>query len=414
MTLGVTIVGGSHAGVQVAASLRDNGYEGSITVLYQETVPPYQRPPLSKAYLAGEMSTDALVLRGPDYYRSKEIDLIGGMSVTAIDRNQKQLLLAPCSSTNASAFPEILDYEKLVLATGAVARALPVPGAERENVLFLRDLSDAEKLKTHLQTAENIVIIGAGFIGLEVAATARKMDKSVTIIEAEDRILARLFPPMMSDFLSARHIANGAAFRLSTGVSRIDQANDNLLQVALTDGEILNADLVVVGIGADVCDELAREAGLSCANGILVGEDGMTSDPDIYAAGDCAAWTLPYMSEPTRTESVQNAVDQAKTVAASLCGKPLPPKVVPWFWSDQMDIKLQMVGTALEADDIICRGDQSTGRFSLLYYQKDELVRVDSVNRPMDHIAARRLVSDRCKLPKADAADIDVKLKKFV
>ncbi len=414
MTSGVTIVGASHAGVQVAASLRDNGYEGSITVLYKETVPPYQRPPLSKAFLAGDVSADALVLRGPDYYQSKGINLIGSVCVDAIDRNEKRLHIAPANDVAAANVADTLEYDKLVLATGAAARTLSVPGGDNENVLCLRDLADASKLKACLQKAEKVVVIGAGFIGLEVAATARKLGKAVTVVEMQERILARLFPDAMSDFLMRRHQENGVQFLMSCGVTSIDQTQDQQLNVVLSNQQILQADLVVVGIGAAVSDELARQAGLDCADGILIGDDGMTSDPDIYAAGDCAAWTLPHMSGPTRTESVQNAVDQAKTVAASLCGIPVPPKVAPWFWSDQMDIKLQMVGTALEADDIICRGEQSAGRFSLLYYQGDELVRVDSVNRPMDHIAARRLVSDRCKLPKEAAADINVKLKNYI
>jgi 3-phenylpropionate/trans-cinnamate dioxygenase ferredoxin reductase subunit len=307
-----------------------------------------------------------------------------------------------------------MTFDRLVLATGACARKLPLPGATGDLALTLRNRTDADKLREKLLAARDVIIVGAGFIGLEVAATARKLGKPVTMVEAGDRILARLFPGQMSDFLARRHRAAGSELIFSAIVTDLRTAGDSRRRVTLDSGRVMDVDLVVAGIGARVNDHLARNAGLACEDGILVNEAGRTSHPHIYAAGDCAAWTLPHESRPSRTESVQNAVDQAKTVAASLCGLPLPAKSAPWFWSDQMDIKLQMVGNAIEADRIICRGDQESGRFSLFYYQQSRLVRVDSVNRPMDHMAARKLVTRRSELPPHVAADPAIKLTEYI
>ncbi|GLQ05914.1 NAD(P)/FAD-dependent oxidoreductase [Sneathiella chinensis] len=414
MTHGVCIIGASHAGVQVAASLRDLGYDAPIHLIHGEATLPYQRPPLSKAYLADSVNADGLALRSPDYYASRGIELLSATHVHCIDADTRRLDLRAAPGAQAgTSLPDSLTYDHLVIATGARARQLPVPGGDLDGVLTLRTIEDAEQMKARLETARDVVIAGAGFIGLEVAATAGKLGKSVTVVEAQDRVLARLFPTMMSDFLTNRHKENGTAFLFGTQISGIRQQTDGRKIVDFSNGDSREADLVVVGIGAEVNDGLARLIGLDCDNGILVNREALTSCPEISAAGDCAAWQLPHEQNTSRTESVQNAVDQAKIIAARLTGNDIPEQVAPWFWSDQLDVKLQMVGTALDADDIVCRGEMESGRFSLLYYQGEELVRVDSVNRAIDHIAARRLVTQRIKLPKDAARDVNIKLKDF-
>ncbi|MGQ9365603.1 NAD(P)/FAD-dependent oxidoreductase [Azospirillum sp. ST 5-10] len=407
---GVAIVGASHAGVQAAVSLRELGYAGPVRLLHAETALPYQRPPLSKAYLAGAAAADSLALRGPDFFAAKGIELIAGARVRAVEGEGRRLLVEPAAGA-AGAVPERIDCDRLVLATGAVARPLPVPGGDDAAVATLRTLADADALRRRLAAASAVVVVGAGFIGLEVAATARALGKAVTVVESEGRVLARLFPPVLSDFLEARHRAAGTAFLFAARVAAVEPAAEGRRRVVLADGRALDADLVVVGIGAVAQAALAGAVGLPGGDGIAVDADCATAVPGVFAAGDCAAWADPLTGAVRRTESVQNAVDQAKTAAAAIAGAPRPPRAAPWFWSDQLDLKIQMVGDALDADDVVCRGRLEEGRFSLFHYRGDRLVRVDSVNRPTDHIAARRLVGAGTRLPKATAADPEARLK---
>lgn len=413
MTESVTIVGASHAGVQVAASLRELGFAGAIRLVHGEGALPYQRPPLSKTFLADGMAPEAIVLRSPEWFAAKGIELLRGARVRAVDVDARRLEIeAAVDCPGPAAVPESLSFDRLVLATGAAARTLPVPGATLEGVLTLRTLADAAALRRRLSAATSVAIIGAGFIGLEVAATARKLGKAVTVLEAEGRVLARLFPQEMSDFLLARHSSAGSVFLFDARVTEIGGTGQgSLKRVTLADGRALEAELVVIGIGAAASDELARRAGLACGNGIAIDATCRTADPAIFACGDCAVWPTPYADGPGRNESVQTAVDQAKTAAAAIAGAPCPAQVAPWFWSDQLDLKLQMVGTELEADEVVCRGSMDEGKFSLLYFRGEELTRVDSINSPADHIAARRLVSERARLSKAAAADPATRLK---
>ncbi|MDP2504496.1 MULTISPECIES: NAD(P)/FAD-dependent oxidoreductase [unclassified Oceanobacter] len=429
---GTLIIGASHAGVQVAASLRDNGYHLPITLLEAGTHLPYQRPPLSKAYLKEALDNQRLALRGEAFYQQKDITLLLNHRALQIDR-QHQSVSAWHDNREVT-----FHYDQLVIATGASARTLPA-AAGMPGVRVLRDLDDAIALKADFDAAQSIVVIGSGFIGLEVASTAVSLGKQVTVVEHGSRILSRLFPAQLSAFMQQTHEQNGVAFCFDTTVERLttqnrtqdpqnpdthsypqntdthknntnNRAHQTCLQ--LSNGQTLTADLVVVGIGATINDQLAQDAGLACQNGILVDPGGCTSDPAVYACGDCTITTRAD-GRTTHIESIQNALEQAKTIAANITGQPAPEPVAPWFWSDQKDIKLQMVGDAMDYDDLIVRGDIASGKFSLLYYQNERLIRVDSVNAAADHLAARKLVSQRFPLPKDAAADTAVRLKSF-
>ena len=410
---GTVIIGASHAGVQVAASLRDQGYRLPITLLEAGAHLPYQRPPLSKTYLKDGLDNSQLALRGAAFYQQKHITLLCNHRVSQIDR-ANQFITAQHGSRRVT-----FDYDRLVIATGAAARQLPLASGVT-GVRVLRGMDDAIALKADFDNAQTVVIIGAGFIGLEVASTAVTLGKQVTVVEHGGRILQRLLPSQLSAFLLQIHQHNGVNFCFNTAVEALAPADSGQTHLRLSNGQTLSADLVVVGIGATINDQLAQAAGIVCDNGILVDLNGQTSDPAVYACGDCTTTIAPdpdptegQRHPPSHIESIQNAVDQAKTVAAVITGQPAPARVAPWFWSDQQGIKLQMVGTALDYDDLIVRGELETGKFSLLYYQHNRLCRVDSVNSPADHLAARKLVSQRYPLPKDAAADTTVRLKSF-
>ncbi|NVJ90206.1 MAG: FAD-dependent oxidoreductase [Methylocystaceae bacterium] len=411
LTPGTVIVGASHAGVQVAISLRENGYDQPITLISAENVLPYQRPPLSKAYLETDQPAEALALKSAKYYADQSIGLILHHEVTAIDRQARQITLKDLKGQNT-----VLSqgYDHLVLATGSHVRKLPVQGAEHDNIIYVRTTEDADKLRLALEKVNHVGIIGAGFIGLEVATTAAKKGKKVSVIEMAGRILERLFPVEMSSYLYEHHCQNGIKFHFDTRLEDLKINPDQSLSLSLQpNDQKLDCDLLVVGIGTVANDTLAQNAGLTCCNGIMVDRTCLSDDPHISACGDCAVWTLPYDIDPSRTESVQNAVDQAKIIAARLCGRDVPAQVAPWFWSDQAGVKIQMVGSTLDYDDVILRGETAENKFSLLYYKQDNLVRVDSINRPADHLAARRLVTSRTTIPKEAARDLSVSLKTF-
>ncbi len=419
---GVAIVGASHAGVQVAASLREQGYAGPIRLIHGEGAAPYQRPPLSKAFLCGAVTAERLALRGPDWFAAKGIDLIRGARVRRLDPDARRLELEPATrepeggapesaAPAAGELPARLDCEAIVLATGASARRLAVPGGAAAGLLALRSLADATALRARLERADSLAVVGGGFIGLEIASSARALGKAVTVLEAQPRLLARLLHPVMAEFLRARHEAAGTRFRFGARVVAVEPGPGGGRRLRLADGCALEADLVVVGIGAEAADGLAREAGVDCADGVRVDGSGRSVAAGLFACGDCAAWTASGPGPAARPESIQAAVEQAKAVAAGLLGAPPAAPVAPWFWSDQLDLKLQIVGTALDADEVVCRGDPERGGFSLLHFRGAELVRVDSVNRAADHLAARRLVTERARPSKRAAADEAVKLK---
>lgn len=383
---GIVIVGAGQAGVQAAEALRAGGYEGSITLLGDEPHGPYHRPPLSKAWLAGEMDAAQLVMRAPEMLARKGIELRTGLMVQGIDRDAKTLQLADGSA---------LPYTSLVLATGARPRALPLTGGDAAGVLPLRSRADAsaiaERMSVCIEKDLPIVVIGGGFIGLEVAATARKKGARVTVLEAAPRLLGRVLAPVLSDWYASLHRGHGVQLMLNAQVAGIEADATGVSGVKLADGSVLPAGLVVVGIGVVANDQLARDAGLACDRGIVVDACGRTSDPAIVAAGDCTARRLADGSL-LRLESVQNATEQGKSAAAALLGQDRPFTATPWFWSDQYDRKLQMAGLSTGADAWAVRGDMAGGSFSVYHFQGDRLLAVDSVNAAKDHLQARKLL----------------------
>jgi len=402
MTAGVVIVGGGQAGFQVAASLRAEGYAGAVRLIGAETHPPYQRPPLSKGLLLGKMERERLLFRQPAFYEAQGIELVLGETVLAIDRGAK----AVTTSTG-----RVLAYEALVIATGTRVRPLPVPGTELDGVLYLRTLDESEDLAQRIAAAERVVVIGGGFIGLEVAAAARMLGRQVTVLEAVDRLMGRAVAPVISAFYADLHRGRGVELALNAKIERLEGADGRVTAVRMADGASHPADLVVIGIGVLPNVELAAAAGLACADGILVDAHGRASDPAIFAAGECTSHPNRFAGGRVRLESVQNAVDQAKAVAAALLGKDQPYDEVPWFWSDQYEVKLQMVGISKGHDAQALRGDLAFGRFSVCYFKDGRLLAIDSVNRPGDHMVGRRLLGVGTTLTPAQAADESFDLK---
>ncbi len=387
MTSCIVIVGAGQAGVQTAEALRSNGFDGEVTLLGDEPYGPYHRPPLSKAWLTGEMDATQLVMRAPEMLARKNIQLRTHTKVTSIDRIGRQVRLADGSC---------LAYTGLVLATGSTPRDLSVPGGQAQGVLPLRSRDDAsaisDRLALCLQEQKPVVVVGGGFIGLEVAASARKKGLRVTVLEAAPRLLGRVLTPVLSDWYAQLHRGHGVDLRLGTLIVAMETDNQGAVSgVLLGDGTALPARLVVVGVGVTANDQLARSAGLECDRGIVVDACGHTTDPHIMAAGDCTARRLADGSL-LRLESVQNATEQGKSVAAALMGQERPFAATPWFWSDQYDKKLQMAGLSDGADQWVVRGDMQAGAFSVYHFKANRLVAADSVNAVKDHLQARKLL----------------------
>jgi 3-phenylpropionate/trans-cinnamate dioxygenase ferredoxin reductase subunit len=390
------IVGTGQAGFQAAASLRQEGYAGRIVMIGDEPVPPYQRPPLSKSYLARESALDELWLRPETFYTQHQIEVLAGESVTAIDRTERRLQLASGGK---------LAWDHLVLATGARFRPLAVPGAELDGVLPLRTLADTDILRERLDQAREVVVIGAGFIGLEFASVAIARGAAVHIIEVTQYPMGRVVSATISRFFTDAHRRWGARVSLGTGVTRILGATGRVTGVETSDGRHLPADLVLICIGVIPNAELAREAELAVDNGIVVDQHLATADPAILAIGDCANFPTPFAPGRVRLESVQNAVDQGRCAAAYIAGKPTPYDKVPWFWSDQGDLKLQIAGITAGHDNTVLRGDPNSGHFSVFCYRDGRLIGVESVNQTADHVVARRLLTGDPKLTPEQAGD---------
>jgi len=399
-TAGIVIVGAGQAGVMTAEALRSGGFEGAITLLGDEPHGPYHRPPLSKAWMAGEIEAAQLVMRAPEMLTRKGIALRTDTPVKAIDRTAKTVVLADGSA---------LPYTGLVLATGSTPRALPLPGGDAPGVLALRSKDDAsaiaERLTACIEQQRPVVVIGGGFIGLEVAATARKKGLTVTVLEAAPRLLGRVLAPVLSDWYAELHRGHGVQLVLGAQVAAIEADAQGVTGVQLADGSVVPAGLVVVGIGVSANDQLAREAGLECERGIVVDACGRTSDPLIVAAGDCTARRLADGSL-LRLESVQNATEQGKSAAAALLGHERPFTATPWFWSDQYDKKLQMAGLSMGADGWAVRGDMAAGTFTVYHYQGDRLIAADSVNASKDHLLVRKLLDAGASPTREQAGDV--------
>jgi len=390
----VVIAGAGHAGVQAAASLREEGFDGEIVLLSDESDLPYQRPPLSKAFLKGEMDIHGLPLRGEAFFRDNRIDLRLGVRLEQIDRAARR---AETSDGRA------IGFSHLILATGARRSRLAAPGAELPGVYYLRTIADAIAIRERLGPGRKVVVIGAGFIGLEIAATAASLGAEVTIVEIA-RPMGRAVSTILSDFYLAAHAAFGATFRIGLGVEAI-AGEGKVEAVVLTDGEVVPADLAIVGIGVTAEDRLARDCGLECMNGIVVDAGLATADPAISAIGDCADFPNAALGFRTRLESVQNAVDQAKCVAARLVGRPKPYDALAWFWSDQGDLKLMIAGLSHAVDQWVVRGDPATRAFSAFGFRGGRLAVVESVNRAGDHAAAKRILGAGKAITPEQAAD---------
>jgi 3-phenylpropionate/trans-cinnamate dioxygenase ferredoxin reductase component len=379
MSAPIIIVGAGQAGVRVAETLRRLGYDGGLLLIGDEPHPPYQRPPLSKKFLLGEMTEQQLWLTGDGFFIQNRIELMVDTPVTGLDLRGKRVLTEGGGE---------LDYHKLVLATGSHARKLPVPGAELKGVHTLRTITDVMHLREAVAGARRIAIIGGGYIGLEVAAVMREQGKDVIVLEGEERLLKRVMSPIMAEFFLKLHLKHGAEVRLGEKVLRLI-GQEHVSAVELDHGEQIAADLVLVAIGGLATDAIAAAAGLPCGDGVIVDEHGMAG-PDVYACGDCARFPLRRYGRVVRLESVQNANDQARAVAQAIAGTPEIYDPVPWFWSDQYDVKLQIAGLAQGYDRHTIDGDPDSGSFSVSYFRGERLLAVDAVNSPRAHMLARR------------------------
>ncbi|MBN9673958.1 NAD(P)/FAD-dependent oxidoreductase [Roseibium aggregatum] len=380
----IVIVGAGQAGAQAAQSLRQGGFEGPLRLIGDEAHPPYQRPPLSKKYLAGEIGAEALWLRPSAFYATNTIDLIPHTTAVAVDRDAKRIELQN---------GDTLSYGKLILATGTSARRLLLPGADKEGVYTLRTIADVDLIRQRLLESNRLAIIGAGYIGLEVAAVARTLGKEVTVLEAQDRPMKRVISRTVSDFFSGLHREHGVDLRFDTGVESIE-GSGSVTGVKLAGGDILPTDLVLIAVGAEPNDTLASDAGLETDNGILVDGACQTSDENIYAAGDCTRFYSNRYQRSVRMESVQNAIDQAKAVAQVLLGQDVDYDPLPWFWSDQYDIKLQIAGLSEGYDETIVVGSPEARKFYVAYLNGGKLIAVDSINSPRSHMMARRVIGE--------------------
>ncbi len=394
------IVGAGQAGVQAAITLRERGFEGRIVLLGSEQQAPYMRPPLSKKFLTGEMSQDRLYLRPDAFYESSDIELRTGIEVESIDRTAQVVRLG-----NGERQP----YDKLLLATGTRARELPVAGARHHDVRYLRSFDDAQALRPRLVAGSRLVVIGGGYVGLEVAATAAQAGLQVTVLEAGPRLLSRVTGPSLSDYLAQEHRRHGVDVRCNVRVTGLRFSQNRLQGVHSEQSCVktcVDADLAVVGIGAVANDELAQTAGLLCDGGIEVDDHCRTSDPDIFAAGDCTRHPNAIFGRRVRLESVQNAVDQASIAAINMMGGSAVYARVPWFWSHQYGLKLQSAGLSTDHDRVEERGDRGAGRFALLYFRGPQLLAVDAVNMPGEYLGARKIIALRGEvtIPTAAAA----------
>ncbi|HEY0599938.1 NAD(P)/FAD-dependent oxidoreductase [Brevundimonas sp.] len=394
----VLIIGAGHAGGTAAALLRQYGHEGPIVLAGDEPAPPYQRPPLSKAWLKGEADLEALLLRPEAFYAEHGIELRTGVTATAIDAPAKTVTFADGT---------VEPYDALILATGSAARKLAIPGADRPDLLELRTLADAERLKAALGPGRRLAVVGGGYVGLEAAASARALGAGAVIIERMDRVLARVASQTLSEFFTRFHRDHGVEVLTSAEVTGIEDGG-----VRLSDGRLIEADAVLVGVGALARDELARTAGLACENGVVVDETGRTSDPAIWAIGDATFRPVPvHGGRRHRLESVPNALEQAKQAAAAITGRPAPTPEVPWFWSDQYDVKLQIAGLADGADRQVLRGDPAAAAFAVFHLAGDRIVCVEAVNAPAEFMAGRQMIGRGTPVDTARLADSAVSMK---
>ena len=377
---GVVIIGAGHAAGQAAASLRQAKFEGDITIIGDEAHIPYQRPPLSKAYLKGEQGADKVYLRAAAFYEDRNIDLKLSTSATAIDTTAKTVTL-----DNG----EALAYEHLLISTGSRPRKLSIEGSDLPGIHYLRTMDDVDGLRDGMREGANLVIVGGGYIGLEVAAVGRELGLNVHVLEMEDRILQRVTTPEMSAYYHQLHEGRGVNIHTNTGVTGF--AGDGRVQEVICGDQRFPADIVIVGIGIIPNTELAEAAGIHCDNGIVVDDHCRTSDPSVYAAGDCTNHPNPLLDRRLRLESVPNAMDQARVSTANMLGDDKVYAAIPWFWSDQYELKLQMVGFSADGDTQVLRGDMDANQFAVFYLKDGKVVAADAVNSPKEFMLCKQL-----------------------
>lgn len=397
----IVIIGAGQAGAQAAISLRQWGYDGEIVIVGDETAPPYQRPPLSKAYLKGELERERLFFKPEDFYSEQSINLLTSVRAEKIDRFARTVTLSD---------GQALNYSKLILSTGSRPRALPLPGADLRNVFDLRTLVDIDEMRPHMQPGKRLLIVGAGYIGLEAAAAARSLGLEVTVLEMADRVLARVTSPVMSDFYETLHEGHGVTIKTGVRLSEL-RGSDAVEAGVLASGEEIPSDLALVGIGILPNEELASESGIACKNGILVDRDARTNDPHVYAAGDCASRPLVHYGRDGRLESVHNAIEQGKLAAAHILGRKRPTEDVPWFWSDQYDIKLQIAGLSQGYDQLVTRGNPDDRSFAVFYFRQGDLIAVDAVNAGPEFIVAKKLIASTTRVAPERLGDTSVSMK---
>lgn len=399
----VVIVGAGHAGGSAAGFLRQYGFEGPITLVGDEPIAPYQRPPLSKAWLKGEADAESLALKPLEFYGEHKIDFRPNARAVKLERSARLVHLADGST---------VSYDILVIATGARAIALPIPGADLAGVMFLRTAADAEQLKAAVGPGKTLAVVGGGYIGLEVAASGRALGAEVVVLEREERVLARVACKALSDFFTDYHQKHGVKFELGCSVAGFEGRDGQVAGVTLADGRTIACDAVVVGVGATPNDEIAKDAGLDCARGVVVDLEARTSDPKVFAIGDVTHRPMPiYDGRMFRMESVPNALEQAKQAASAITGRPAPAGEVPWQWSDQYDLKLQIAGYAFDVDEIVIRGDPATGKFAVFHLKGNQLQSVEAINAPPEFMMGKMLIGNRKPVDKTKLADPSISMK---
>jgi 3-phenylpropionate/trans-cinnamate dioxygenase ferredoxin reductase subunit len=399
----IVIAGAGHAAGQSIATLRQRGFDGEIVLVGEEPWLPYQRPPLSKKFLAGEMLPERLYFKPPAFYQESRVDIHLESRVRGIDRESRRI------ETESD---EPIQYDRLLLALGSRPRRIDVPGCDLDGIHYLRSIDDVNRIRADMGRARNVVIVGAGYIGLEVAAVARQLGHAVTVLEMANRVMSRVVSPVVSEFYEQQHLAHGVALRLSTALQGF-VGDDRVKAVRTVGGESIPTDLVIVGIGIVPNTELAAAAGLEVDDGIVVDARCRTGDANIHAIGDCTSHPNAIYGRRVRLESVHNALEQAKTAATDICGGAVEYNQVPWFWSDQYDLKLQIAGLSEGYDRVVIRGDREQRSFSCLYLRNNILIACDSINAPRDFMQSKSLIAGRKSVAGDDLADESVQLKDF-
>ncbi|GAB5486984.1 MAG: FAD-dependent oxidoreductase [Parasphingorhabdus sp.] len=404
-TYGVVIVGGGHAGAQAAIALRQLKYDGSILIISAESDPPYERPPLSKEYLSDEKTFERLYIKPPEYWGKSGIELMLDSEVVKVTPNAKTISLKDGST---------LTYQNLIWAAGGKPRTLPVDGSSLPGVHVVRSRTDVDGIKTELDQVDQVAIVGGGYIGLEAAAVLRKLGKKVVLLEALDRVLARVAGKELSQFFEEEHRRQGVDLRTEVTVESIT-GSEKVDGINLAGGEKIAAQMAVIGIGIQPTIEPLMEAGADCENGVLVDQNCRTTLPDIYAIGDCAAHANGFANGKTvRLESVQNANDQAKVVAKAILGENASYTATPWFWSNQYDLKLQTVGLNIDFDETVVRGNIGSRSFSIIYLKNQKVIALDCVNAVKDYVQGKKLVEAKAETPSDRLADSSIPLKELL